>query len=182
MVTTLLSTEGEAGVQELSDQQLQQAKLERVRSFDIGSYIPYQVVFSEMLMYRVGRADQHPNITSIAPISQGESRVLSFVHLGRAASPSDLTEKLSMDRALVTRNITSLEKKGLIAITKDPKDLRRKLLALTELGERVAIELVDLYAIFNQYLESVLSKSERQTLLKTLGKLNNACHEFPGFD
>lgn len=169
-------------MQNLSDQKLQQAKLERVQSFDIGSYIPYQVIFSEMLMYRVGRADQHPNIASVAQISQGESRVLTFVYLGRAASPSDLTEKLSMDRALVTRNITSLEKKGLIAITKDPEDLRRKLLALTDEGGRVAVELVDLYVAFNRYLESALSKSERQALMKTLGKLNNACHEFPGFD
>jgi len=178
----LVSTESGAEVQKLSDQQLHQAKLDRVQGFDIGSYIPYQVIFSEMLMYRVGRADQHPNIASIAPVSQGESRVLTFVYLGRATSPSDLTEKLSMDRALVTRNITSLEKKGLIAIAKDPKDLRRKLLALTDEGERVAVELVDLYVAFNSYLESALTKSEKQTLLKTLGKLNNACYEFTGFD
>ena len=112
-------------------------KQQRVTNFNIDQYIPFNVMFTEMLMFRVGRPDKH--VKAPVDVSQGECRVLTFVFLGKASSPTDLTENLSMDRALVTRNINSLEKKGLITISKDPSDKRRRLLALTEKGNKFTI-------------------------------------------
>lgn len=166
--------------EQITETPSEDAKLQRVTNFDIKEYLPFNIIFTEMLMYRVGRPDQHSKVKALIDISQGESRVLTFMFSGQAKSPTDLTENLNMDRSLVTRNISALEKKELITIRKDPSDKRRRLLNLTDKGNEVAIELVSVYANFNDFLNDAITANEKRTIIKILDKLNKACDQYSG--
>ena len=52
------------------------------------------------------------------------------------ASIAQLAEAMVMDRTTITRNVTPLERDGLIAIVADDHDRRRKQLCLTSHGRR----------------------------------------------
>lgn len=147
-------------------------------TFNIDEYIPFQIVLTEMLMYRVGKPNLAAEVAAVEPLSQGESRVLSFIYAGKASSPSDLIEHLFIDKALVTRNVASLVKKGLLEVSADESDKRRKNLRVSPKGERSAKALVALMEDFALHVDSCIEKEEKQALMETLAKLNKACHSY----
>jgi DNA-binding MarR family transcriptional regulator len=59
-------------------------------------------------------------------------------HLG-PASIAALAEAMVMDRTTITRNITPLERDGLVEIAAAPDDRRRKCVALTPHGRRTLL-------------------------------------------
>lgn len=148
--------------------------------FNINTYIPYQIVYTELMMYRMGKPHLHPNITALASVSQGEIRVLLFVFMGLACSPSELVEKLGIDKTLVTRNTTSLRSKGLLEMQQDLSDKRRKVFEITPKGNTLAQEIANLSMEFDQYFNDYLTKTEKKSLLSILAKLNRACQDFKG--
>jgi len=153
-------------------------QLDQQQDFDIDKYIPFQIVLTEMLMYRVGKPNQAKDVAAVESLSQGESRILTFIYSGKASSPSDLIEHLYIDKALVTRNVNSLVKKGLLAVEQDSQDRRRKNLAVTDKGEKAALALVVRMQDFERHLDTAISAEEKQALMKTLSKLNDLCHTY----
>lgn len=146
-------------------------------SFDLDSYIPFNVLYTELMMYRVGRKDMETALVDGKPLSQGELRVLVCIYFGKAASPSDFTEALGMDKALVTRNINSLSSKHLITLTQDENDKRRKVITLTNSGREVGASVTKILSKYNDFFDSAITQTEKKSLLKILSKLNAACRE-----
>lgn len=146
-------------------------------SFNLDTYIPFNILYTELMMYRSGRKDIEMALVDGKPLSQGELRVLVCIYFGKAASPSDFIEALGMDKALVTRNINSLSAKNLIVLTQDTSDKRRKLISLTSVGEEVGAEVSKILNKYNDFFDSAITKAEKKSLLKILSKLNAACHE-----
>lgn len=146
-------------------------------SFDLDSYIPFNVLYTELMMYRAGRKDMETALVDGKPLSQGELRVLVCIYFGKAASPSDFTEALGMDKALVTRNINSLSSKHLITLTQDANDKRRKVITLTNSGREVGASVTKILSKYNDFFDSAITQTEKKSLLKILSKLNAACRE-----
>lgn len=146
-------------------------------SFSLDSYIPFNILYTELMMYRVGRKDMETTLVDGKPLSQGELRVLVCIYCGKAASPSDFTDALGMDKALVTRNINGLSAKGLIELTQDEQDKRRKNISLTELGIEVSVSVVKTLSQYNDFFDGAITKAEKKSLLKILSKLNAVCRE-----
>ncbi|MGB0899990.1 MAG: MarR family winged helix-turn-helix transcriptional regulator [Psychrobium sp.] len=146
-------------------------------SFNLDTYIPFNILYTELMMYRSGRKDMETTLVDGKPLSQGELRVLVCIYFGKATSPSDFTEALGMDKALVTRNINSLSAKHLISLTQDEADKRRKLIGLTERGREVGFNITKVLSKYNDFFDSAITKAEKKSLLKILSKLNAACRE-----
>ena len=83
-------------------------------------------------------------IESMIAFSQGEVRSLS--HLWRAAAencevfPADISEALGVSRQRITSILTSLRKKGFVAMTLSESDRRRMRITLTDSGSAYLAE------------------------------------------
>jgi DNA-binding MarR family transcriptional regulator len=60
---------------------------------------------------------------------------------GRARRVGDLAAELDVSQPTVSDAVTTLERRGLIARDRDPKDLRTSLVVLTDSGEAVATDI-----------------------------------------
>ena len=107
-------------------------------------------------------------------VSMAQSHLLFEVR--RAGNPSmqRVAEELGMDVTTFSRQVKSLEKKGLITRRVSPDDRRVSLLGLTDAGSQV-LEKIDRYMAGR--LEQVfagMSDFERETVVRSLGLLNDA--------
>jgi len=84
----------------------------------------------------------------------------------------ELSIESSKGQAAITRSLDILEKKGLIERRKSANDRREFLVFITNSGRRL-LEDVDPDVInYQEKLDTVLSKSETETLKSLLNKLN----------
>ena len=107
-------------------------------------------------------------------VSMAQSHVLFEVR--RAGNPSmqRVAEELGMDITTFSRQVKGLEKKGLVSRRVSPDDRRVSLLGLTDAGRQV-LEKIDRYMAGR--LEQVfaeMSDFERETVVRSLGLLNDA--------
>lgn len=142
---------------------------------DLDQYIPFQLVYSQLLMHRALRPENDPLVSEKISLTKNDCRVLVNLRLGRADSPSSSAETLALDGAVITRHIASLEKNGLIASKKDPEDLRRKKLHLTARGKKISDRIMSLMIGFSEFLDASITPEEKQQLTAILEKLNKRC-------
>jgi DNA-binding MarR family transcriptional regulator len=148
-----------------------------------------------MLVY--GRHDVEPRMTNPAPkpdlcncfairkaarhVTQHYDRTLApsglrttqYAILQRIARSghrtiNELAAEMALDRTTMGRNLRPLERDGLVVLTPDPEDRRRRALTLTESGrERLAAARalwVDAQASFEAAYGSAPAKALRETL------------------
>lgn len=105
-------------------------------------------------------------------VSMAQSHILFEVR--RAGSPSmqQVAEELGMDVTTFSRQVKSLEEKGLLCRRVSPGDRRVSLLGLTDAGRRV-LEKIDGYmAARLERIFGRMSRFERETVVRSLGLLN----------
>lgn len=83
-------------------------------------------------------------------------------------SVGELGAILLMDQTTVTRNIEILRKYGLINITKEDDDARKKSITLTESGVRKLAEVLPLWEQAQSQIEQELGSERFRDFLKTL--------------
>lgn len=94
----------------------------------------------------------------------------------RAGSPSmqQVAEELGMDVTTFSRQVKSLESKALITRRISPGDRRVSLLGLTDAGRQV-LEKIDRYMAGRlELVFACMSDFERETVVRSLGLLNDA--------
>lgn len=87
-------------------------------------------------------------------------------HLGSVAA------LLAMDRTTLTANLKPLERRGLVAITPDPKDRRSKRLSLTADGRTILAQAAPIWKQLHAAIESELASPHQ--LRAELGVLSRA--------
>jgi DNA-binding MarR family transcriptional regulator len=107
-------------------------------------------------------------------VSMAQSHILFEIR--RAGNPAmqEVAEELGMDITTFSRQVKSLEKKGLVARRVSPDDRRVSLLGLTGAG-RLVLEKINHF--MSERLEQVfacMSPFERETVVRSLGLLNEA--------
>jgi len=148
-------------------------------NFILSDYIPFQLVVAQIAMHGVIRPEVHPDVSAKTSLSKGDSRILVLIATGMAISPSEITNTLGIDRAVVTRHLAKLEKQMLISSIKDETDFRRKKFHLTKLGENISATIISIMNDLGRYLDKSITKQEKKTLLAILEKLNNSCAIYP---
>lgn len=107
-------------------------------------------------------------------VSMVQVHVLYEIRRVGGASMQQVAEELGIDITTFSRQVKSLEAKGLILRRVSPEDRRVSLLALTPPGEDV-MERIDRY--MTDRLERIfgsMSPFERETVVRSLGLLNDA--------
>lgn len=110
-------------------------------------------------------------------VSMAQGHILFEVRRLESPSMQRVAEELGMDVTTFSRQIKGLEAKGLVCRRVSPGDRRVSLLGLTDPG-RVVLEKIDSYMASR--LERVfgrMSGFERDTVVRSLGLLNEALIE-----
>lgn len=89
------------------------------------------------------------------------------------SSLADVSHKLMVDKAYVSRVISQLEKQGYISRQRNPKDSRAYLLSSTESGKKILMQMEELFLHWNEDLKSGLSEDEYDTMVRLLAKAYN---------
>jgi len=107
-------------------------------------------------------------------VSMVQSHILFEVRRAGDPSMQRVAEELGMDITTFSRQVKVLEKKGLVSRRVSPDDRRVSLLGLTAAGRRV-LEKIDHYMAGRlEMIFACMSDFERETVVRSLGLLNEA--------
>lgn len=118
-------------------------------------------------MFRI--ANKKINASSI-PIKMEQLPVLMTLYWLKEQSQQEVANHINRDKSSVLRTVLALEKKGLVMNKKDGTDKRRKVLALTDIGKFVAIQIIDLITEIENEIANALSERPKSELLDSLKK------------
>ena len=124
------------------------------------------------------RPESSPSVREIAQISKTESRVMLVAAFDKGTTPSEISDKIGLDRATVTRTLGKLVSKSLVDLTVSQSDQRSKRVYLTEQGGRLCQELILRMKEFDTHLAGLLSEEEKVSLANILAKLLEGTRNF----
>jgi len=106
-------------------------------------------------------------------ITSPQFGILNFLADHPGCDQTTLGSSVFLDRASTTEIVGRMTKKGLVCRVKDPKDMRRWKLTLTELGYHTYEELAPLSLVQNNCLIEALSKESQVQFLGYLQEILN---------
>lgn len=107
-------------------------------------------------------------------VSLAQSHILFEIRRKSAPSMQQVAEELGMDVTTFSRQAKGLEARGLIVRTVSPEDRRVSLLGLTAAGEDVLARIDGYMAGRIEQIFSSMTTFERETVVRSLGLLNEA--------
>ena len=110
-------------------------------------------------------------------ITRREWRLICILAVQGAMSPSELAEQAHLERARVSRHITDLVAKKLVARLGVPDDKRRALVELNERGRKLYEELFPQSVRFNNMVLQALTSAELAVFDVALTRLMEVTEE-----
>lgn len=107
----------------------------------------------------------------VSGLTVAEWRVVATLGFFGTSSPSDVSDKTFMDKAVVSRVKTSLTSKGLILDQHDPADSRKRVLSLTDKGRDLYQSTMPAAQERQAAMMEVLGDEEMRALSDSLDKL-----------
>ena len=104
-------------------------------------------------------------------ITRREWRVLAVLEKEQGILPSQLAERVQLDRARISRAITSLVGKRLVAREPKPGNRREAVLTLTDKGQQVYDGMLPLAVDINRALTAVLTPDDARRLDAMLDRM-----------
>ncbi len=108
------------------------------------------------------------------------SSELDFLHVVRknpGINQAEVCRILGIDKAAAARQARSLEKKGMLIRTQDPKDARARLLYAATKADQLKKSKADIERSFYDWLCEDLTSTEAQAFTLVLDKLYHKCKE-----
>lgn len=107
-------------------------------------------------------------------VSPVQSHILFEIKRQRSASMQQVAEELGMDITTFSRQIKTLEQKGLVRKTADEEDRRVNLLSLTSAGEQAAVQIERHMTGYLERLFANFTEFEREAVVRSIRLLNEA--------
>lgn len=113
---------------------------------------------------------------ALAPVglSLNQYAVLSQVSRSGPSAQGDLAERLVMDRSTLGHLLRPLQARGLLHVTVDPEDRRRKLLSVSQDGRRLLESADPLWAQAEATFREAFGLERAQRLRTTLARVIDA--------
>ena len=100
-----------------------------------------------------------------------EARCLRYFAHNAGATQSDLVQHSGRDKAQIARIVKGLVERGLLQSQPNPADGRSQVLSVSARGEAMQQRMQAHLAAFEQRVMTGLDRSERDSLLELLGRL-----------
>lgn len=133
----------------------------------LSSFMVYRL---NLLSHLANRASAHWH-EQRSGLSVAEWRIVATLGFFGAGSPSDIAEQTQMDKAVISRVKTSLSRKGIVVDQPDQDDSRKRLLSLSEEGQRIYDETMPEAQRRQKDLMSHFSARELATIDESFSKL-----------
>ena len=104
-------------------------------------------------------------------LSMWEWRVIAILGEDDGLTSTAISERAFMDKPMVSRTVTSLQNRGLLLRTRDPKDRRREPLILTSQGREIYDVVAPRALSIEQSLVSAFSNAEFELFESFLQRL-----------
>lgn len=114
-------------------------------------------------------ANKMINASSV-PIKMEQLPVLMTLYWLKEQSQQEVANQVHRDKSSVLRTVLALEKKRLVFNKKDDSDNRRKVLALTDTGKFVALQIIDLIKKVEDEIAIALTDRPKSEFLELLKK------------
>lgn len=115
-------------------------------------------------------------------VSMVQSHILFEVRRVGSPAMQQVAEELGVEITTFSRQIKTLEAKGLVSRRVSPDDRRVTLLGLTDEGVRVLTQIDSYMTKQLDHIFGGMSLFERETVVRSLGLLNNAVNRCPEVD
>jgi len=107
-------------------------------------------------------------------ISLVQSHIIYEIKRRKNISMQQVAEALGVDITTFSRQISTLEKKGLVNKTPDPEDKRVNILSLTEKGDTLEKKIDTRMREFIEKILTQMTDFERELVVKSIQLLNKA--------
>jgi DNA-binding MarR family transcriptional regulator len=107
-------------------------------------------------------------------VSMTQSHILFEVRRSGSPPMQQVAEELGVDITTFSRQVKGLEAKGLLSRSVSPDDRRVTLLGVTESGMQVLLKIDQYMAARLEKVFGGMSSFERETVIRSLGLLNDA--------
>jgi len=104
-------------------------------------------------------------------ISVAEWAAIAELGVRAPCTLNALASGLALDKTRLSRTVTGLARRGLVHRRINPDDNRESLISLTSTGEKARSTILASAAVANELLLEGLSRSERETIVKTIDGL-----------
>ncbi len=112
------------------------------------------------LLIKYAREYGHDRIRVVG-MSDTEHTICTFLFAHDGVSQDDVCAALRLDKATVARALLTLEEKGFVSRTQNPKNRRKNLLSITQDGKKSIADVVHVYDEWFSRISACLSQKEQ---------------------
>jgi DNA-binding MarR family transcriptional regulator len=123
---------------------------------------------------RAARALARRFDAALAPLGLTSGQFSLMMSLNRPEPPGMglVASSLAMDRTTLTAALKPLERRGLVELTANPDDRRRRLMALTPEGRTLLVRALPVWERTHAQIESMLADDNAEHLRRSLRALS----------
>jgi DNA-binding MarR family transcriptional regulator len=104
-------------------------------------------------------------------LTNGQFSLMMSLNRPHAPNMRSVATLLAIDRTTLTAALKPLERRGLVASSPDPDDMRSRLVTLTPVGRSLLARAVPIWRATHDVIERSLSPPDRSRLLDLLNRL-----------
>lgn len=139
-------------------------QLEKVRELE--SRLTFRLsVLSKLL------DQQAQDLLTDTEINLTSYRILNIINTFGTVSISDISRFCGIDRAQVSRSAVALDKRGLVVFSHDPASQRKKLVSLSDAGQKLLSELDPRFRARNDEINALLGPERRAAVTEAINIL-----------
>ncbi len=107
-------------------------------------------------------------------LNHSEANLLFYIYKdGDGISQQNLKENLAVDKATVSRSVSTLLKKGYLKKESSPEDKRINLIFMTPKAEEMESVIDDIYQKWFDIFDNKISNQDQKKVIETLKKMYN---------
>src|SRR6266446_1842439 len=137
-------------------------------TLDLNRYVPAFITFIANKLSNSATALYQRNFG----VNVTEWRIMSLLAIEPGIPASRICNVIGFDKGPVSRNLSMLQKRGLVVIKTDPRDGRSHSISLTSKGRAVHDKVIVAALERERRLLSCLKKDEREVLIDLLRRLH----------
>ncbi len=110
-------------------------------------------------------------------LTNGQFSLLNAINRPEPPTMGSVASLLAMDRTTLTAALKALERRGLVAVSRDPDDRRSRRLRLTEQGSGLLDKAAPIWCIAHEEVDALIAQTDGEGLLAAIDRITEALQD-----
>ncbi len=110
-------------------------------------------------------------------LTNGQFSLLNAINRPEPPTMGSVASLLAMDRTTLTAALKALERRGLVAVSRDPDDRRSRRLRLTEEGGELLDEATPIWRSAHAEVDALIEQTDGEDLLVAIDRITEALRD-----